>query len=221
MPELISILFLVFWGWMAVDCCCLNPKRSMTGGGWGAAIIFIPCIGALVYFFVHYLPRFTPKGKQEWLEAKLEAEIFQRKRIAEKNGITRQALLIAKQLGDRVKEGSREYENSELRIVADNNSVAISLRANDSVVFKARYTDTPVYEYQSGTSLEAREGGGYDVVHETGLGGGFAEEILGYIPGAWEEELIILTKKARAKSDAANLERREMERERNRQRFGL
>jgi hypothetical protein len=148
-------------------------------------------------------------------------EIEKRKESAKKKGITRQAVFIAKQLGERDRDGWYVYKDSELRIIADQDSVGVKKASDDTVVFKAGYTDIPVYEYRSGTSLERQEDGSYDVVHETGLGGGFTEKILGYIPGDWERHFRVLGQRATDKQNSERLQREQTKKEQTRKSFGI
>ena len=49
---LLSALAFVFWLWMLIDAI---KNSSLTGNArivWVLVIIFVPCLGSLIYFFV-------------------------------------------------------------------------------------------------------------------------------------------------------------------------
>lgn len=52
----LSALVFVFWLWMLVDCI-RREKDPTTRVLWALVIVFLPCIGSLVYALVRKLPR--------------------------------------------------------------------------------------------------------------------------------------------------------------------
>ncbi len=150
-----------------------------------------------------------------------ERIIEKRKARAREKGFTRRAIFVAKQLGERERDGWYVFKDSALHIVADHDSVGIKQVSSGVLVFKAHYSDIPFYEYDTGTSLERRDDGGYDVKHETATGGGFSDEILGYIPGEWEEHLGSLGWKAERKCKSERLQQERTEKEEQRKSFGI
>lgn len=49
--SLLNILVFVFWLWMLIDCL-MNQPSSPEKIVWALVIIFLPCLGALLYFFL-------------------------------------------------------------------------------------------------------------------------------------------------------------------------
>ena len=49
---LISLLLVVFWVWMLVDCAQRKFRKDWEKAAWILAIVFLTWVGALVYFIV-------------------------------------------------------------------------------------------------------------------------------------------------------------------------
>lgn len=52
MESVIGIVVMVFWIWMLIDCLRKDPDRFL----WFWVILFFPPFGALIYFFLRWLP---------------------------------------------------------------------------------------------------------------------------------------------------------------------
>ncbi|MBA2395546.1 MAG: PLDc_N domain-containing protein [Ktedonobacteraceae bacterium] len=62
LPFLLSLLFssrtglaafaTIFWIWVLVDCLTKEPSEGNDKVAWILFILFVPLVGALIYFFV-------------------------------------------------------------------------------------------------------------------------------------------------------------------------
>jgi hypothetical protein len=48
----LSLLAVVFWIWMLIDCATKEPSEGNEKIVWILIIVFLQAIGALIYFFV-------------------------------------------------------------------------------------------------------------------------------------------------------------------------
>ena len=48
----LSLLAVVFWIWMLIDCATKEPSEGNEKIVWSLIIVFLQAIGALIYFFV-------------------------------------------------------------------------------------------------------------------------------------------------------------------------
>lgn len=53
----VQMVFFGFWIWMIVDCAINESREGNDRIVWMLVILFLCCLGALIYFFVRYLPR--------------------------------------------------------------------------------------------------------------------------------------------------------------------
>lgn len=60
---LISIAATAFWIWMLVDCLSKEPSEGNDKIIWVLVMIFLPAIGALLYFFVRRPQRMQQTGQ--------------------------------------------------------------------------------------------------------------------------------------------------------------
>ncbi|MBX3413471.1 MAG: PLDc_N domain-containing protein [Pirellulales bacterium] len=49
--SLLQVVFFAFWLWMLIDCL-MNQPSSPEKIVWVLVIILLPCLGALLYFFL-------------------------------------------------------------------------------------------------------------------------------------------------------------------------
>jgi hypothetical protein len=182
------------------------------------SIIVVTAVGTVGFFII--VPRLM-RLLFETEDERSKRIIEERKAQAKKRGITPRAILVAKQLGTINRYKEYVYEDTMLKMLVGSSSVEVKLKEKDTLVFKADYSDKQKYEYTTGTSLERRDDGGYDVVHETATGGGFSQTILGYIPGEWEQHIQDLERVAIEKRTSEHLEHERREKEQAKKSFGL
>ena len=61
MPGL-AILAFIFWIWVLVDCITKEPSEGNDKIAWTMLIIFVPWIGAILYYFVRRPERVKAVG---------------------------------------------------------------------------------------------------------------------------------------------------------------
>ena len=48
----IAVIATIFWIWVLVDCLTKEPSEGNDKVAWTLFILFVPLIGALVYYFI-------------------------------------------------------------------------------------------------------------------------------------------------------------------------
>ena len=102
-PCPVPILGVAFWVWMLVDCILREPDRGL----WIFLLIFLNIPGAVIYFFVRYIPRTRVKPPPflgRWLRRR---EILRAETDARTIGNAHQYVL----LGDVLRE-TRQHERA-------------------------------------------------------------------------------------------------------------
>lgn len=59
---LFSLAFTAFWIWMIVDCALHEPREGNERLIWVIITVFVPYIGALVYYFIRRPERIRALG---------------------------------------------------------------------------------------------------------------------------------------------------------------
>jgi hypothetical protein len=49
---LVGLLVFAFWLWMLIDCLTNSRLKGADKIVWALVIIFLPCIGSLIYYFI-------------------------------------------------------------------------------------------------------------------------------------------------------------------------
>jgi hypothetical protein len=178
-----------------------------------------------------------PFNIAKWMspEAKIEREIKRLKERAAKKKINTKAVIIVQQLGD----NDRVYLDDFLRIESALNistrenehfndsffdhvcppDITITMQSPDKkVVFKTEFVSST--SYKTGTRLEPREEGGYDVVEDYGGGSSYLE-VKSYITGDWEDYLEKLYSRAVEEKNKKRERKQQLTKAEERKKFGF
>jgi hypothetical protein len=59
----IALLVSIFWIWVLIDCVTKEPSEGNDKVAWLLFILFVPWVGALVYYFVRRPERVKAVGR--------------------------------------------------------------------------------------------------------------------------------------------------------------
>jgi hypothetical protein len=59
----LALLATIFWIWTLIDCLCKEPSEGNDKVAWTIFIIFVPFLGALLYYFLRRPERIKAVGR--------------------------------------------------------------------------------------------------------------------------------------------------------------
>ncbi len=61
--PVISMLAIIFWVWVLIDCVVKEPADGNDKVAWVLIILFVPLVGALLYYFLRRPERMKAVGR--------------------------------------------------------------------------------------------------------------------------------------------------------------
>jgi hypothetical protein len=163
---------------------------------------------AVVVFIIYKIAKGTSP------EAKVEKQIQQLKHQAYERKIIEKSTLVVEELGR-----GKYFEDSNIEIrILQSRDITIKSKSSNNMVFETSFHEA--YSYSTGTHLEPRDEGGYDVVEDS-VDYRDYHGIETYICGNWETHLGELYSRALSQKNSRDNLRKNLSEEDKRKRFGL